>query len=32
LRWRLNELLRTLPTATATRPGQVVVVVKKATA
>jgi SAM-dependent methyltransferase len=32
LRWRLNELLRTLPTATATRPGQVVVVVRKAAA
>jgi SAM-dependent methyltransferase len=29
LRWRLKELLRTLPTGTATRPGQVVVVVRK---
>jgi ubiquinone/menaquinone biosynthesis C-methylase UbiE len=32
LRWRLKELLRTLPTGLATRPGQVVVVVRKAPA
>lgn len=30
LRWRLNQLLSTLPSGSATQPGQVVVVVRKA--
>jgi ubiquinone/menaquinone biosynthesis C-methylase UbiE len=30
LRWRLNQLLNTLPIATSTQPGQVTVVIRKA--